>query len=101
MPVTTATKAAAMRPLLMSITLFASAAFVPSANIEGMSSFVISTRRRPNALPPTEKGKHESQARFEARMVLRAQIAEAKVTVEVDEDGREWTVRRLRDSFAE
>jgi hypothetical protein len=66
-----------------------------------MSSFTISIHRRPNALPPTEKGKHESQTRFEARMVLRALIAEAEVTVEVDEDGREWTVRRLRDSFTQ
>jgi hypothetical protein len=66
-----------------------------------MSSVTISTRRRPYALPPTEKGKHESQVRFEARMARREQIAEADVTVEVDEDGREWMVRRLRDSFTQ
>jgi hypothetical protein len=34
-------------------------------------------------------------------MARREQIAEADVTVEVDEDGREWMVRRLRDSFTQ
>jgi hypothetical protein len=66
-----------------------------------VSSTIVSTRRRPNPLPAEEKGKRESQERFIERQARRRLIEEAKVTTEVDVDGREWTVCRLADSFAD
>jgi hypothetical protein len=72
---------------------------VTRAIIKAVPSITVSKRRRPNALPPEEKGTRESQTRFEARMARREQIADAEVTTEVDDQGREWTVRKLADSF--
>jgi len=62
-------------------------------------AFTVSPKRRPAPLPAKERGRKESQARFEARQARRKQIEQAEVAVEMI-DGREWTVRKLGDSFS-
>ena len=61
-------------------------------------ALTVSITRRSYRLPAKRKGRHESQERFEARQARRKLIEEAEVSVEWI-DGREWTVRRLGDSF--
>jgi hypothetical protein len=71
---------------------------VRSVRFKDVTAFTVSPRRRPAPLPAREKGRRESQERFEERQARRKLIEEAEVSVEII-DGREWTVRKLGDSY--